>query len=140
MRSVVLAENPGSFDPGSFDLVSCAGFAGELHACVISSGRLFHTVRRANGTWSPFDNVVDVVLEQNPGSPRPMPLGSISCDMVNGELHLICVDSAGVPWHTILRAIGTWFPFRDVRDTVLSQNPGSPDPGSIRSVAIADSF
>jgi len=74
MRSVVLAENPGSFDPGSFDLVSCAGFAGELHACVISSGRLFHTVRRANGTWSPFDNVVDVVLEQNPGSPRPMPL------------------------------------------------------------------
>jgi hypothetical protein len=140
VRSVVLAQNPGSLDPGEFNLVSCAGLAGELHVCTISSGRLFHTIRRTDRSWFPFGNVVDVVVAQNPGSPRPMGLRSISCDMVNGELHLICVDSAGVPWHTVRRAERTWFPFRDVRRTVLSQNPGSPDPGSIQSVAIADSF
>ena len=140
VRSDVLAQNPGSLDPGLFHLVSCAGLDGALHICTISSGRLFHTIRRANGTFFPFGDVVGVVVAQNPGSPRPMNLGSISCVMVNGELHVLCVDSAGMPWHTIRRADGTWFPFGDVVGVVVAQNPGSPVPGPIRSVAIADSF
>lgn len=140
VRSVVLTENPGSLDPGLFHSVSCAGLAGELHVCTISSGRLFHTIRRADGTWFPFGDVVRVVVAQNPGSPLPMGLGSVSCAMVNGEIHVICVDNAGVPWHTVRRADGTWFPFGDVRSAVLRHNPQSSVPGPIRSVAIADSF
>jgi hypothetical protein len=140
VRGVVLAENPGSMDPGLFHLVSCAGFAGELHVCAISSGRLFHTVRRTNGTWFPFGDVVGVVVAENPGSPQPVGLGNISCAIVNGELHVICVDNAGMPWHTIRRADGTWFPFGNMRDVVLAENPGSPVPGPILSVSIAYSF
>lgn len=140
VRGAVLAQNPGSFDPGLFHLVSCAGLAGELHVCAISSGRLFHTIRRVNGTWFPFGDVVGVVVAQNPGSPRPMNLRSISCAMVNGELHVICVDGAGGLWHSIRLANGTFFPFGDVTNVVLAQNPGSPVPGTIQTVAIADSF
>jgi hypothetical protein len=140
VRSVVLAENPGSFDPGLFHLVSCAGIDGELHICAISSGRLFHTIRRANGTFSPFGDVVTAVVGGNPGSPSPSGLGSVSCAGVNGELHILCVDAAGALWHTIRRADGTFFPFGDVKDVILGVHPGSLDPGQIATVAVADSF
>jgi hypothetical protein len=84
--------------------------------------------------------VVNVVAAQNPGSHQPAGVGSISCAMVNSELHVICVDSAGVAWHTIRRIDGSWFPFVNVMQDVLRWNPGSTLPGSIVSIAVADSF
>ena len=140
VRSVVLAENPGSFDPGLFHYVSCAGIDGELHICALSSGRLVRTIRRTDGTFFPFRDVVTQVLEENPGSPSPSGLGSVSCVGVNRELHIACVDAAGALWHTIRRADTTFFPFGNVKGVVLAENPGSLDPGQIATVAVADSF
>lgn len=140
VRGVVLAQNPGSLDPGLFHLVSCSGIDGQLHVCAISSGRLIHTIRRADGSWTAFGDVVAEVVRENPASPSPSGLGSVSCAGVNGELQVTCVDGNGVLWHTIRRGDGTWFPFGNVKAVVLGSNPGTLDPGPISVVSVADSF
>ena len=140
VKSVVLAENPRSLDPGDFYGVSCAGIDDELHICALSDGHLFHTIRRANGTFFPFRDVVTDIVQENPGSPSPRWITNVSCVGVNRELHIACVDDTGMLWHTIRRADTTFFPLGDVKGVVLSENPGSLNPGKIATVAVADSF
>lgn len=138
VRAVVIAENPSSLDPGAFHQVCCAGDNGDLHVCAVSAGNLFHTIRRADGTWFPFGDVVSVVVGSNPGSLRPVGLGSVACAIVREELHVACIDAAGVIWHTVRRADGSWFPFGNVTEVVAGA--GGPNPGPASVVAVADSF
>lgn len=89
----------------------------ELHVCGISNLSLWHTIRRAAGTWFQFGDVKRVVLAQNPGSPDPGIIsGDVSCAKVGLELHVCVSNGNGQLWHTIRRAdaIGSWFPFDDV--------------------------
>ena len=95
-----------------FNVVSCAGSpVGTLHICAISSGRLFHAVRKPDGSSSPFEDVAAAVTAGNPGSPTPADVASVGCAVVNGQLNLVSVDSAGMLWHVIRRANGAWQSF-----------------------------
>jgi hypothetical protein len=137
----VLLENPGSLDPGSFHFVSCAAETdGRLHICTAASGRLFHTIRRADGTWSAFGDVVAEITREHPGAPAPAAIGSVGCAVVGGELHLTAIDAAGVLWHTIRHGDGSWSEFGDVLAEVAREHPGSAAPNKVSTVAVADSF
>jgi hypothetical protein len=86
--------------------VSVNSATDELHlAGVTPDGNLWHTVRQANGTWSPF-----VFLPgQGPGSAV-----SIAANPSSGELQLVTFQAGYYLWHTIRRADGTWLPYLQV--------------------------
>jgi hypothetical protein len=68
--AAVLAQNPGSIDPGWVDSVPCAAVFGELYVMVgalPAPRRILYTIRHVDGTWGPFGDVV--------GSPSPVIVG-----------------------------------------------------------------
>jgi hypothetical protein len=134
VRTQVLSEHPGSEDPGAVSGVSCAAIGAELHYLAVGrdDGRLWHTIRRANGTWFEFGNVRRVVLGDNPGTPDCGPVLAVSCAAEGSELHVVvAIRGARQLWHTIRRATTRWSPF-DPLHGALPGNAGSPV-----SVAIA---
>ena len=51
-------------DPGKFTAVGCAGVGGNLHVVGLTDdGKMWHTIRRANGTWQ--DSFGDVKAQEN---------------------------------------------------------------------------
>lgn len=106
-------------NPGHFIDVDCAGAAGDLHLCGITTdGNLWHTIRHIDGTWqSSFEDVKSKT--SNPGA-----FIDVSCAGVADELHLCGVTSDGGLWHTIRHMDGTWSPFFDVKNQ--AGNPSSP--------------
>jgi uncharacterized protein YkwD len=92
-----------------------AGADSALHLCAITSdGRLWHTVRRADGSWVPFGDVAGQAGDQGR-------FVSVALASVSGELHVSGVTSDGKLWHTVRRADGSWLPFGDVK-----QQTGDP--------------
>jgi hypothetical protein len=133
---------PGTIHPDLFHQVACAGSSnGDLHVITAASGKLFHTIRLAGGSWSEFGDVVtEISVREHPGSKAPQQIGAIGCAMVSDELHVACVDGSGIVWHTIRRAERTWYPFGNVLDVVHGDNPGSRLSLPMASIAVADSF
>jgi hypothetical protein len=74
---------------------------------VTTDGRLWHTVRNTNGTWTPFGDVEGQAGDR--GS-----FVDVDCARVAGSLHVARVTSDGRLWHTVRRPNGTWTPFGDV--------------------------
>jgi hypothetical protein len=134
VNAVVLGQNPGSPDPGVFADVSCAAIGADLHVSATANGNLWHLIRRADGSWTPFGDVRGVALVQNPGTPNPGLFQKVSCTELNGELH-VCTSANDTLWHTIRRADTSWYPFGNVTAVVLGQNPNSPNPGTITAVS-----
>jgi hypothetical protein len=136
----------GGTPPTFISLVSVALVNEDLHVCAIDAnggGKLYHTIRLADGTWAqPFEEVKPVVLAQNPGSFDPGLFYSVACAAVFGELHLMIMASlpstpgSGPPYyllHTIRHADGTWGPFVDVVQ-VFQQLGWNPPPGVLPAV------
>jgi hypothetical protein len=96
-------------DRGAIVAAACAGnAAGELHLCAVSSdGHLWHTIRRADGTWFLFGDV------EGQAGDRGVFL-DVDCTVINNELHVCGVTNDGHLWHTIRRIDGSWTPFIDV--------------------------
>lgn len=127
VRSVVLGQNPGTPDPGTFGYVACAVIDPQLLVVAQAGGALWSTTRRGDGSWTPFANLG--------GQLGQRPYGRVACASLGGELHL-CAVAGGKLWHSIRQANGAWLPFGDVVDVVTGV-PGSPHPGTLVSVGVA---
>jgi hypothetical protein len=109
-----------SNDPGHFSAVGCAGVNDQLQlAALTDDGKMWHTIRRADGSWQSFFGDVKGVESNDPGY-----FSAVSCAGVGGQLHVVGLTDDGGMWHTIRHADGSWQPaFRDVKD-VESNDPG----------------
>jgi hypothetical protein len=122
-----------SNDPGAFVSVDCA-MTGEynLHVCgVTSDGKLWHTIRFANGSgWQPSFGEVTATQAGNPG-----PFSLVRCAAVGSDLHVCGITGDGTLWHTIRFADGSgWQPFGNVTQTVGSLGV---QPGALHSIGMA---
>src|SRR5262249_43935961 len=98
---------PPSIAPTPY--IACATNAqGDLHICVIDAQRgLWHTIRRADGSWpQPFG---DVQAETSKAGPSIGPTPYVACATnAQGDLDICAIDAQGGLWHTIRRADGSW--------------------------------
>jgi hypothetical protein len=112
------AGNPGGLagNPGTVCAASAAGndATGELHLVVATcDGRLFHTIRYANGNWQLFGDIKGTQA----GDPGSVSSVSAAVNNSTGELHVVVVASeygfapAKRLYHTIRHADGSWQPF-----------------------------
>ena len=121
-----------SNNPGHFTRVSCGAVGGstsggqELHLVGLTAdGRMWHTIRRADGSWQPFFGDVKGQESNDPGF-----FSAVGCAGVGGDLHVVSLTDDGWMWHTIRRANGKWQPFfGDVK------GQESNDPGFFSSVS-----
>jgi hypothetical protein len=82
--------------------------SGNVHVAAINGdGRLWHTVRFADGSWQPFGDVEVPAGEMGD-------LRDVAVAAVGPALHLVAINTAGRLWHTIRFADGSWQPFGDV--------------------------
>src|SRR5207244_1596717 len=57
-----------SNDPGYFSAVAATGVDGELQLSALTNdGKVWHTIRHADGSWQPFFGDVKAVESNNPG-------------------------------------------------------------------------
>ena len=137
----MLANVPGTPTNLVISGSSCAGIGNELHVVVSDAytGKLWHTIRLANGDWTPWGDVMlatmpataevppDLVNQLPPDfvsqfpfpdslrpSIRPLTIAAaaVSCAGVGPDLHVIAVDYyTRFVWHTIRFANGNWTPW-----------------------------
>jgi hypothetical protein len=120
-----------SNDPGPFTAVGCAGVGGDLHMISLTGdGKLWHTIRFANGSWQSFFGDVKAQESNDPG---PF-TDHISCAGTDSDLQFVGVTADGKLWHTIRFANGSWQSgFGDVK-AQESNDPGPFIPVSIGGV------
>jgi subtilisin family serine protease len=81
---------------------------GRAHvAAVNAAGRLWHTMRQAEGSWQPFGDVEAQAGEMGT-------LTDAAAASIGPELHLVAVNAQGRLWHTIRYPGGAWQPFGDI--------------------------
>ncbi|MFJ6795092.1 trypsin-like serine protease [Streptomyces sp. NPDC091268] len=103
--SDVQATTAGSI--GGIRSAASAGINGDTHVLAIStSGGLFHTVRKADGTWTRFGDVFAVANSLGK-------LTQVSAVSVGSDLHVIAVADGKV-FHTVRNGAGQWTTFGDV--------------------------
>jgi hypothetical protein len=116
-------------NPGAFWDVSIAGneTTAELHMIgrtgppvpEPTNGKLWHTIRSADGKWVPFGDV----LEQT-GGPSAGIFSNIDISLITGNLHVAGTTTAGGVWHAIRASNGVWTPLGNVLGQI--PGPGSP--------------
>lgn len=103
-------------NPGTFQRVGITSVLNELHVCGITTdGRLWHTIRHADGSWQAFSDVMSQT-SNNLGA-----FLDISSAGVSGELHVCGTTSDGSIWHTIRHNGGGWELFENVTAQAGSQ-------------------
>jgi hypothetical protein len=106
-------------NPGAFTSIRCTGSGAEVHLCgTTNDGRVWHTVRHADGTWQAgFGDVKGQT--SNPGA-----FTAVDCAGSHGAVHVCGITSDGNVWHTIRNSDGSWQPsFGDVKGQ--TSNPGA---------------
>lgn len=96
--------------PGVFGSVSIAGNSadGELHMVgATNDGRLWHTIRHADGSWDQFGDVTSQ-------AGRPGTFFNVHASFIGNDLHVVGLTVGGGMWHTIRYASGQWQDFRSV--------------------------
>ena len=99
----------------------------DLHVTSVDvGGKLWHTIRFADGSWQPFFGNVNAQESNDPGS-----LYAVDCTSDVDDLHVIATTdvnnarNGGKLWHTIRFADGSWQRrFEDV-DTRVPGVPGA---------------
>lgn len=111
----VNGQNSGAPASG-FAQVGCAGAesSGLLHLCAVPlnseggrnvGGSIYHTLRRADGTWQGF---YEDVNSQNGGSNTPAFINVACCTTLDETLHVFGSDSTNTIWYTYRRTDGSW--------------------------------
>jgi hypothetical protein len=80
---------------------------------------MWHTIRRADGSWQPFFGDVKGVESNDPGH-----FSAVACGAVNGDLQVVALTDVGGMWHTIRHPDGSWQAFFGDVKGVESNNPG----------------
>jgi hypothetical protein len=86
--------------PVSFGQVGCAAASSSLHVVALGNdGRLYHTIRRADGSWqSSFGSIASQV------SGGPAGFGDVACAGIGGALHVV-VEFPRFGGHGIVRPL-----------------------------------
>ncbi|MGW2561586.1 trypsin-like serine protease [Streptomyces sp. NPDC001514] len=83
------------------------GMNGDSHVLAVStSGGLFHTIRKQDGTWGKFGDVFGVAGTLGN-------LTSVTATNIGYDLHVVAVAD-GKAFHTVRNATGHWTPFGDI--------------------------
>ena len=112
--------------PGPVTAVSAAaGAAGETQFMfTTSNGHLWHTLRRANGSWTGLGDVQGQFA-------IPGPVASVSAATgAPGETQFGFTTSDGHLWHTLRRANGSWTGLGDVQGQFAIPGPVATVAGS----------
>jgi hypothetical protein len=79
-----------------------------VHVCgVNAAGRLWHSIRFANGSWQPFGDVEGQTGEMGD-------VQAAAATAAGADVHVCVVNAAGRLWHSVRFANGSWQPFGDV--------------------------
>jgi hypothetical protein len=128
-----------SNNPGILNAVACAADGDDLHVIATTTfavdptngGKLWHTIRFADGSWQGFFDNVKAQQHIDPG----LFTDDISCAAAFGLLHVFgCTTGDGDLWHTTrTAATGAWQDFENV-DTKV---PSGSVPGAFFGVGCA---
>ncbi len=118
-----LIESQSKGGPTKFKRVACAGAGLALHVVGVGNdGQLWHTIRRADGTWEP--NFVLIESQSRGGSSTSPAYVDVGCASADGTaLQVVGLAFAIEIWHTIRYADGTWHPNFGLIET---QSKGGP--------------
>jgi hypothetical protein len=121
-----LIESQEQNDPGPFIAVGCGGAGTDLQVVALDrNGQMWHTIRNADGTWTPEFGLVESQEQNDPG-----PFTAVACAGVGDTLHVVGLSQDGQLWHTIRNADGTW---QSTYGLIESQEQN--DPGQFTDVA-----
>ncbi len=106
--------------PPSFAGVSCAGAGDDLHIVGVGSdGKLWHTLRGANGVWQA--NFGSVQTQSHGGASA---YRAVACGSTDGQtLQVIGLGSDGQLWHTTRSGTSAW---QDQFGKIETQSKGGP--------------
>ena len=79
-----LVEGQEKNNPGAFSAISCAGVGNIMELVGIVNGKLWHTIRNADGSWQPQFGLVEGQEKNNPGA-----FSAISCAGVGNIMELV---------------------------------------------------
>ncbi|MFF3013704.1 trypsin-like serine protease [Streptomyces sp. NPDC057939] len=93
--------------PGGLRNSAAVGMNGDTHVLAVSNdSKLFHTIRKQDGTWATFGNVFEVAGTLGN-------LTSVTATNIGWDLHVVAVAD-GKALHTVRNATGHWTPFKDI--------------------------
>jgi hypothetical protein len=110
------------WDTSIADIAAAGTILGRMELVIQADDALYHTTRRSNGTWDPWDKVSD-----NTGNAGHMfKSSSLSLVPVGNDVHMI-TEGTGAPFHAVRSPDGSWTRFANVYD----QTGGNPTGGTI---------
>src|SRR5438105_3317743 len=83
-----------------------------------ADGHLWHTIRRADGSWQPLGDVQSVFA-----IPGPVTVVAATGDGVAGETQYMFATADGHLWQTLRRADGSWRGLEDVQGKIAIPAP-----------------
>ena len=115
-----LIEGQEQNNPGPFTTVGCAGVGDTLQLVGLTrDGRMWHTIRNADGSWQKTYGLVEGQEQNDPGA-----FMSVACGGVGGALQLVGITQDGQMWHTIRNADGSWQKTYGLVEGQEQNNPG----------------
>ena len=107
--------------PGPVTVVAAAGdgIAGETqYMFATADGHLWHTLRRADGSWTGLEDVQGKIT-----IPGPVTAVAAAGDGTAGETQYMFATADGHLWHTLRHADGSWQPLGDVQSQFTIPGP-----------------
>jgi hypothetical protein len=114
-----LVESEVSGGPPGFAAVGCAGTGDALQVVGVGTdAQLYHTSRKADGTWQNYFGAIASEVSGGPGE-----FVEVACGGVGGDMHVMATGFDQKLYHTIRDASGDW---QSTFGLIESQVTGGP--------------